>query len=508
MSDKNKSKNTNTDNKQQYEKIEKFFAGVTNACKIVLSMCWYGVKKIKFKKIDFWLYSLAIVLSCYYLAWLNFGHLQFMHTIWPQAFTDGVVEFFKKIPSWIHFSFLLTSSSVVILGFLGFREFRRMKKMKDAISNLGFKSETGKRPRLLRIEEIAEGKRKVIVDSGGFGIERFENRRGDLRAAFGQVIEEIKENPRDISKFDIYLCERDLPIKFSFSAYKHLLAKPYSFIVGQSYKGPIVQNIRELPHMFIAGTTGGGKSVFFNNVILGLLNSSKRIRLYLIDLKNGLEVQDYSEFSRAKIAKNESEAVQMLNYLNDLMDSRFEYLKKQKRRKIDPEKDNMDIIVVAFDEVSEAFDTVTKNKELKAKRELIYEKAHRLSKLSRAAGFSLIFSTQKIKKQLMPTEIQTNIGGRMVFKLPTSTDSVTAIGNKKAFDLPSIKGRAIWNSGNEYNLVQGPLLSDEEIKREISELQEKFDSLDNDESFKQHEEVQMVKKVKKGTLAKTSKLAT
>ena len=414
--------------------------------------------------------------ACFaYSSWIDHIHVSFLHKIWPQLFSQWFVDWSTGIhPIW-HFTVLFAGSAFLLLFFLGIVEFRRIKRIKTAISDLGFNSKSGARPKLMKIESLGDGKSKLTVASGGFGIDRFQSRKSDLSAAFGQVVEEIQVSPGSVSNYEIYLCEKELPMTFNFSDHKHLLTKPYSFIVGQSYKGVITQNLRTLPHMFICGTTGGGKSVFVNNVILGLMNSSSRIRFCLIDLKKGIEVQDYKDFPKVEIAKNEREAVNMLSNLNRIMDERFKYLEENKRREIDPELDKMDIIVVSIDEVSEAFDTTTKDSDLKEQRQKIYELAHRLSKLSRAAGFHMIFSTQKIKKTLLPTEIQTNIGGRMSFKLPTASDSVTAIGNKKAYELPDVKGRGIWHQGNTYTQVQGPYLSNNDIKEELVLLKPKFE---------------------------------
>ena len=90
-----------------------------------------------------------------------------------------------------------------------------------------------------------------------------------------------------------------------------------------------------------------------------------------------------------------------------------------------------------------------------------------LAKLARAAGIHLIFATQKVTKETIDTKVQENIGGRMCFRMNSLPGSMTVLGNKKAFDLPDIKGRAIWTNGNNFYEVQAPFISEEDIKEEI-----------------------------------------
>lgn len=467
---------------QGNEQFEKIINAVGKGLFCIMHICWYGLKRLKKEETG----VIVMCLTCLILGWsysaiYGHWHLIFLNYVWPALFSLPFTFKLVKIKAIYHFAVLFGGSVISILVALGLKEYKRTSRIKRAITDLRFTNPSGQNAKFLKIEDLGDGKSRVTATSGGRGIDKFELRRSDLTAGIGEFVEEVRPSKKSLLNVEIFLSQKELTSKYKFSSAKHLLTKPYTFIVGNSYKGPIVQSIRTLPHMFIAGTTGGGKSVFFNNVILGLMNSSERIRFYLIDLKKGLEVQDYKDVPGVSIAKSDQEALKMLTDLNALMDRRFEYLEKQGRRSIDPEKDKMDVIIIAFDEVSEIFDSTSRIKEIKLLRSQIYEKAHRLSKLSRAAGFHMIFSTQKIKKQLFPTEIQTNVGGRIAFKMPTSSDSVTAIGNKKAFDLPETKGRAIWHRGNSYREIQAPYLSDEDIKKEIKVLTEKFKEVENDE---------------------------
>ena len=62
----------------------------------------------------------------------------------------------------------------------------------------------------------------------------------------------------------------------------------------------------------------------------------------------------------------------------------------------------------------------------------------------------------------------------MVFRMNTLQGSMTVLGNKMAFEIPNVPGRAIWSSGNQFTEVQAPLLSDEDLKRSLVAIAEEF----------------------------------
>jgi S-DNA-T family DNA segregation ATPase FtsK/SpoIIIE len=166
----------------------------------------------------------------------------------------------------------------------------------------------------------------------------------------------------------------------------------------------------------------------------------------------------------------------MLKKVKDEMDRRFEYLEKTGNKEIIPARDKMDKIVVGIDEASVLYSKVKANATKAHLINTAREYTDELAKLARAAGIHLIFATQKVSKETIDTKVQENIGGRVCFRMNTMTNSVTVLGNKRAFELPDIKGRAVWASGNEFLEIQAPFLEDEELKSEIEILQEKFSS--------------------------------
>jgi S-DNA-T family DNA segregation ATPase FtsK/SpoIIIE len=195
--------------------------------------------------------------------------------------------------------------------------------------------------------------------------------------------------------------------------------------------------------------------------------------MYLLDLKGGVEMKEFAQLPNVSVAKSEKDAVNILRRVKLEMERRFEYMEKKGYKKIEPERDKMDLIVIGVDEASVLY---TKPSSRNGAAELIAEArdlTESLAKLARAAGIHLVLATQKVTKETVPTSIQENIGGRMCFRMNTLQGSLTILGNKLAFELPDHPGRAIWSAGNQYVELQAPLLSEEETLRELEVI--KFD---------------------------------
>jgi hypothetical protein len=99
-----------------------------------------------------------------------------------------------------------------------------------------------------------------------------------------------------------------------------------------------------------------------------------------------------------------------------------------------------------------------------------------ITKLGRAACIHLIAATQKVTTKTIDTDVQENIGGRICFRVGTLQGSNVVLGNKKAFELPDIKGRAIWARGNDFTEVQTPFVSEKFIGQQISAIKGDFES--------------------------------
>lgn len=366
---------------------------------------------------------------------------------------------------------LLTACISTVLGFQ--LRFTRTKYQKIFLA-IGLTNKVGECPVLVSRKNLDSKRVKLTFDTRNIGKARFETATGDLEAAFGKAVESI-EHEQSQKFISLTLTEKKLP---GYVSYEEVSAKeklkPYSFYIGRALDGVVQKDICDLPHMLIAGTTGAGKSCFFKQALVGLLQSSPHLQMYLIDLKAGLEMVDFSDTPNVRVIKNMADAVYILRKMKAEMTARFNYLEERKLKFIEPKRDKRERIIVAVDEAS-----VLYMKRAKDDPEFnLASQAQRLtddlSKLARAAGIHLILATQKVSKEIIATSIQENISARMCFKMNTLQGSLIVLGNKDAAELPDTKGRGIWSLGNKLTVVQAPYISDVDIVDRCSRIKAEF----------------------------------
>lgn len=319
-------------------------------------------------------------------------------------------------------------------------------------------------PRIISRTRIDKDSLKMRIDPKGLGVSDFEAKKDQLEGLFKTgVIEEISRVKNDQSKIEILFSNAELPNMIRFSDLETSQVSKDHFVIGMSKNGVITQNIAELPHMLIAGMTGSGKSVFFKQVLISLLESTPKLKMYLIDLKGGLEMTDFKDSERVQIISNVKDAVDVLEKVKDEMEDRFEHLKSIKKKTIVPDRDGMPRIVLGIDECSVLYMKKNKGSSDYHNKVRAREITDDIAKLSRAAGIHLVLATQKVTKETIDTSIQDNIAAKVCFKMSGNNASVLVLGNKRAEELPQIRGRAIWHYGQDFIQFQAPYIEEKEI---------------------------------------------
>lgn len=387
-----------------------------------------------------------------------------------------------RIANWVYHHIAQSWQVGILIGFslvlwlygIGILDWIARFKYQKAVDFLGLKTVLGQRPKVVRVVHFPDNRRKVQVTLTGLSIEAFQTRKGVLESSLNSIVQEIRVCPNNRSLAEILVTERELPTLVPFGSAFEAIKAPYSFPVGRSLDGIVVASLLDIHHMLIAGSTGGGKSFFFRQTLIGLLRSSKYLQLYIIDLKRGVEARPFSDLSNVSIAKDITSAIETLRVIHSEMERRFEYLEENKQSEIDPQRDKMDRIVLAIDEASELF-TVTKGRDSrKLDAQDARELTDKLTKLGRAAGISVIVATQKVTKETIDTRVQTNMNARICFRVNTVPSSMTVLGNGLASELPEIPGRAVWSVGSKDTIVQVPLLKGNEMTEELELLASKF----------------------------------
>lgn len=417
-----------------------------------------------------WTWLMALVVF-----W-DFKHLKVANYFFPNVFTPNIVEIlvdYMPQATLVHI-LMLSAFPFVTAGFIyGLFVRDPRKDATEAIAHLGLKTAQDKVPQVVQVIELDEFRKKILVSSVGLGVDRYEQRKSDLEMSLRSTIESIRATTNN-KYIEICTTERTVPTMLGYRNCLASLEEPLSFPIGESLGGLLTQSLSILPHMMIAGASGGGKSNFFKQTIVSLLKTTPRLQVYLLDLKQGVETMEFEGLPNVSVAKTEAEASILLGKLRQEMIDRFDIIKKARRTSIDPELDKRDVIVIAVDEASVLYGK-TRVSKIKAKnatqaRELTDD----LAKLGRAAKMHLILATQKVTTETIDTKIQENMGGRICFRANTLQGSMTVLGNKMAFELPDVKGRAIWGNGTTFVELQTPFISDKVLKDEIKQLTAEF----------------------------------
>ncbi|MBF0363669.1 MAG: DUF87 domain-containing protein [Oligoflexia bacterium] len=364
----------------------------------------------------------------------------------------------------VHKVVVVTIFLLFVFFLYGFPFYCLMNRFQNRLNRLGLTNGISSKPTIESISEEEFNRKKVVIYNGGIGIKQFQNKQDDLEATFGQKVESISSNDLSPEYTIVMLTKNNWPKVVKFSSLNNMDLPRDHFIIGHTLKGVITQNINELPHMLIAGTTGSGKSIMFKQMIVSLMKSSPYLQVFLLDLKSGIEMQDFQHFPNVTVVKDIRKAVLLLNKIKEEMDRRFSYLEQNGYREIIPERDKMDKILVGIDESSVLYMKNHTNPELNTVSQNANELTDSLAKLSRAAGIHLLLATQKVTKETIDTHIQENISGKFCFKTNTLQGSLTVLGNGMACSLPDVPGRGIWNLGNKFLEVQVPLITQTDIK--------------------------------------------
>ncbi|MBQ0051394.1 MAG: DNA translocase FtsK [Treponema sp.] len=247
-------------------------------------------------------------------------------------------------------------------------------------------------------------------------------------------------------------------------------------ILGKDISGePQLIDLAKTPHLLIAGSTGAGKSVCVNSMILSILykRSPQQVRLVLIDPKV-VELKLYNDIPHllTPVITEPKKALQALQYCLCEMERRYalldgmgvrdiiSYNKKIVERRIATEK--LPYIVVIIDEFADLM--ATTGKELESN-------VARLAAMSRAVGIHLVLATQRPSVNVITGLIKANIPSRIAFMVASRQDSqiiIDGIGAEKLLG----KGDMLYSSATDPfpTRIQGTLVSDDEVERVVNEV--------------------------------------
>ncbi len=234
--------------------------------------------------------------------------------------------------------------------------------------------------------------------------------------------------------------------------------------LGKNISGtPLIGDLASMPHLLIAGTTGSGKSVCINTIILSLLYRHRpdRCKFILIDPKM-LELSTYEGIPHllCPVITEAKKAASVLGWVVKEMESRYRLMTKEGVRNIDgynnKHKLPMPYIVVVVDEMSDLM--LVAGKEIESY-------IQKLSQMARAAGIHIIMATQRPSVDVITGTIKANFPTRISFQVTSKIDSRTILGEQGAEQLLGKGDMLYMSSANRIVRIHAPFVSENEIQK-------------------------------------------
>jgi S-DNA-T family DNA segregation ATPase FtsK/SpoIIIE len=274
--------------------------------------------------------------------------------------------------------------------------------------------------------------------------------------------------------------------------------------LGKTIGGePVIADLARMPHLLIAGTTGSGKSVAINTMILSLLyhHRPEECRLILIDPKMlELSVYDGIPHLLAPVVTDPRKAIIALKWTVREMEERYKKMSKVGVRNIDGfntrvaearekgevitrtvqtgfdretgeavyesqemELEPLPFIVVVVDEMADLMMVAGKD---------IEGAIQRLAQMARAAGIHLVMATQRPSVDVITGTIKANFPTRISFQVTSKIDSRTILGEQGAEQLLGQGDMLYMAGGGRISRVHGPFVSDREVEHVVAHLKE------------------------------------
>lgn len=424
---------------------------------------------IKFKTIPLaYCLALGIIFQILFLSGIDFWIFKKL----------GLIFLYPKNTLKITYTILGSFSGFFLWSYLQvLLRIKLIKKLTEVFANSGLQNTMGKYPSFVFDRPVDEFSRRMRLTRNNFPIKTFIAAKDFIASGLSIFIDEIKED-RTRGTVDLIYSHTELTKEYKIDDLQGW--KKDTFIIGKS-RGPLIEcNFRDVPHLLIAGQTGGGKSTFLRQFITGLYLNNPKYQFTLIDLKGGLEFQTFEGLENIRVTFTVAESITLLASLaNQLIEKRKSLFKANEVKDLDafrkiPKKDivypdgvakdiKLDRQIIIVDEASDLFmaGAFAGPQEVKEAR----RNASRIAAQGRAVGVHIIIATQRPDRFAVDPQTKANLVGILCFRQPNQATSRTVLDNSRAHDLPNIKGRGIWKSEEKLLEVQTPLFTEEEAKK-------------------------------------------
>ena len=264
---------------------------------------------------------------------------------------------------------------------------------------------------------------------------------------------------------------------------------PLELFIGQDISGAsISRNLASMPHLLIGGSTGSGKSVAINTMIMSMLmrTTPAEVRMILIDPKR-VELSMFNDLPHlfTPVVTTPKEAAAALNWACNEMDRRLKLMEKARVRnigeynqalhegKLKEDDKELPYLVIVIDELADLMMVAAKEVEASIVR---------IAQLARAAGIHLIVATQRPDANVVTSLIKANITNRIAFRTATAIDSRVILDNSGAEQLTGLGDMLFsipaWPSPKR---IQGCYVSETEIEAVVASIKEQSDEVEYDD---------------------------
>lgn len=318
----------------------------------------------------------------------------------------------------------------------------------------------------IHLKDLKELKldRKLIQNIKGLYSKKLTHRKEIELSYDGVLVVRVYDNP--------------LPIKVSYGAYKDWKV---NLGITREKNASAFIDFEKTPHFTLGGATRYGKSNLINCIINSLLEQQlENVKLYLIDLKGGIELGDYEKLKQTvSIAYEPEEALETLSEAYKAMRKMQQRLKQIGKKKIQDSgiKERHFVIIDEVGELNpdEAVDTKDiKDKDgnfiYKSEKTIKVECQKIMSQIARLGaglGFRQILATQYPTGDVIPRQCKQNSDAKLCFRVQSAVASRVVLDADGAEKLPQIVGRAILQTADKRITVQTPLIDEETINRNI-----------------------------------------
>lgn len=314
----------------------------------------------------------------------------------------------------------------------------------------------------------------------------FQEHVGRIAAAVRLPIKNITEPGPGAHILQLEISRSRIPDIVNFTEIDLARLHSGSFMYGKTESGWKEEKLEDMIHLLVAGQTGGGKTIFVQQLALTVLLKTRGAHAAVIDMKGGVDFPDFRDLPNCELVLNVDSTHDLLDRLRGIHDLRTAYLAKHRKRNWrevsfkEVEKDSsfstlpIGPILVIADELAELTGARSKSDQ----KQSIHARISELARMARATGIHLILGTQRPDRTVIDGQIKDSMVTRLCFSVPSIAASNIVLDNMAAFTIGRRPGRAFLAKGIDRVMVQAPYISSNKVREIADQLAERLKQQD------------------------------